>query len=89
MPVCVTNWDKRGLTFSPGWRHKPGLKGNFRTLPPPPRVSPFHFCKKQKKMIKTSKIKILQDVVMLLHLLVRKIKKLKFRHVLQKNVMKK
>ena len=35
-------------------------------------------------MIKTSKIKILRDVVMLLNLLVRKIKKLKFGHVLQK-----
>ena len=38
---------------------------------------------------KTSKIKILRDVVVLLHLLVRKIKKLKFGHVLQKSVMKK
>ena len=41
------------------------------------------------RVIKTSKIKILRDVVMLLHLLVRKIKKHKFRHVLQKSVMKK
>jgi hypothetical protein len=44
-------------------------------------------CKKQKKMIKTSKNKILRDVVILLHLLVRKISKLKFGHVLQKSVM--
>ena len=35
-------------------------------------------------MIKNSKNKILQDVVIILHLLVRKIKKLKFGHVLQK-----
>jgi len=34
MPVCITKQDKRGLTFSPGWRHKPGLKVNFQTLPP-------------------------------------------------------
>ena len=49
----------------------------------PPVYHYFSF-EKTKKMIKTSKIKILRDVVMLLHLLVRKIKKLKFGHVLQK-----
>ena len=35
-------------------------------------------------MINISKIKILRDVVMLLHLLVSKIKKLKFGHVFAK-----
>ena len=40
--------------------------------------SPFQFSKTQKKMLKTSKTKNLRDVVMLLHLLVRKIKKHKF-----------
>ena len=64
-----------------------GTKGPIFKLYPP-GGSPFQFCKKQKKMIKTSKIKILRDVVMLLNLLVRKIKKLKFGHVLQKSVMK-
>ena len=70
--------------------HHPGLKGlsDFQTLPPP-RIAIFSSEEKQKKMIKTSKIKILRDVVMLLYLLVRKNKKHKFRHVLQKSVMKK
>ena len=38
----------------------------------------------QKKMIKTSKIKILRDVLMLLHLLVTKLKKHKFGHFCKK-----
>ena len=68
-----------------GWT--PSRTKRVQTLTPLIAVSVLK--KKQKKMIKTSKIKILRDVVMLLHLLVRKIKKLKFGHVLQKNVMKK
>ena len=70
--VCVSNWDYRLDPFSAGSWHEPVLKVPFSNSTPP-CGSPFQFCKKQKKMIKTSKIKILRDVLMLLHLLVRKI----------------
>ena len=65
---------KGGVPFSLGSCLKPRLKDPFsNSIPPPSRGSPFQFCKKLKKMIKMSKIKILPDVVMLLHVLVRKI----------------
>ena len=78
---------KDAMPFSPGFRHEPGLKGLMPFSPGlclKPRLKvpfsnstplwiAFFVSKKSKENDKTSKNKILREVVILLHLLVRKI----------------